>query len=122
MENNMEFLHDKMRIIQEIVPGKQLSLAHIIANPDSSVYERAHIKQPEGGSAIGIVNITPTEAAIILGDISLKGAKVKIEFIDRINGTLIITGTVSEVEAALSSALSYAEEKLGFTVCGITKT
>lgn len=122
MENNLEFLHDKMRIIQEIVPGKQLSLAHIIANPDSSVYERAHIKQPEDGSAIGIVNITPAEAAIILGDISLKGAKVKIEFIDRINGTLIITGTVSEVEAALSSALSYAEEKLGFTVCGITKT
>lgn len=122
MENNIEFFKDKMRIIQEIVPGKQISLAHIIANPDPSVYERAHIQPPKGGGAVGIVNITPAESSIIMGDIALKGAKVKIEFIDRINGTLIVTGTVSEVEAALSSAVLYAKEKLGFSVCEITKT
>ena len=29
----MEF-HEKQRIIQEFVPGKQVTLAHVIANPD----------------------------------------------------------------------------------------
>ena len=27
-------MHDKMRIVQELVPGRQITLAHIIANPD----------------------------------------------------------------------------------------
>ena len=27
-------LEDKLRIVQELVPGKQITLAHIIANPD----------------------------------------------------------------------------------------
>ncbi|MDY3302753.1 MAG: propanediol utilization protein, partial [Clostridia bacterium] len=32
-------LNDKMRIIQELVPGKQITLAHIIANPDRILYK-----------------------------------------------------------------------------------
>ena len=28
-------LEDRMRIIQEIVPGRQITLAHVIANPDN---------------------------------------------------------------------------------------
>jgi ethanolamine utilization microcompartment shell protein EutS len=35
-------LQDKMRIIQEIVPGKQITLAHIIANPDEILYKNEH--------------------------------------------------------------------------------
>lgn len=31
---------DKMRIIQELVPGKQITLAHIIANPDDILYQK----------------------------------------------------------------------------------
>ena len=27
-------MQDKMRIVQELVPGRQITLAHIIANPD----------------------------------------------------------------------------------------
>lgn len=118
----MDFLQDKMRIIQEFVPGKQMTVAHVIASPDESVYEKAHIKNTGAGSAIGIMNVTPPETAIIVADICQKGATVDVQMIDRINGTLIITGKVSEVEAALSSAVKYAEEKLGFTVCDVTKT
>ena len=33
-------LHDKMRIVQELVPGKQVTLAHIIANPDKVIFEK----------------------------------------------------------------------------------
>ena len=28
----------KQRIVQELVPGKQITLAHIIANPDGELY------------------------------------------------------------------------------------
>ena len=31
---------DKLRIIQELVPGKQITLAHIIAAPDKIVYQK----------------------------------------------------------------------------------
>ena len=30
----------KQRIIQESVPGKQITLAHIIANPDDTLYRK----------------------------------------------------------------------------------
>ena len=29
-----------MRIVQELVPGKQVTLAHIIANPDEILYKK----------------------------------------------------------------------------------
>ena len=29
---------DKLRIIQELVPGKQITLAHVIASPDPILY------------------------------------------------------------------------------------
>ena len=35
---------------------------------------------------------------------------------------LIITGTVSSVEESLISICNYVKEKLGYTVCEITKT
>lgn len=38
------------------------------------------------------------------------------------SGSLIITGTVSEVEAAVNAVLDYVGEKLGFAVCPITRT
>ena len=30
----------KQRIVQELVPGKQITLAHIIASPDGELYEK----------------------------------------------------------------------------------
>ena len=29
---------DRLRIIQELVPGKQITLAHVIASPDTILY------------------------------------------------------------------------------------
>ena len=31
---------EKQRIIQEFVPGKQVTLAHVIANPDPDLYKK----------------------------------------------------------------------------------
>jgi len=117
-------IKDKMRIIQEIVPGKQITLAHVIANPDKSLYEKLGLEIGTGykGSAIGIVTMTPAETAIIAGDIAMKASGVDIGFVDRVIGTLIVTGTVSQVESAMDALCKYCMETLGFTVCPITKT
>ena len=115
---------EKMRIIQEIVPGKQITLAHIIANPDPVLYQKLGLDQAVdyGRSAIGIVTMSPAETAIIAGDIAMKTAQVELGFVDRFSGTLIVTGSISAVESALKALVGYARETLGFTVCPITRT
>lgn len=114
----------KQRIVQELVPGKQISLAHIIANPDQILYTKLGLDPAieYSRSAIGILTVSPSETAIIMGDIALKSAGIEVGFVDRFSGSLIITGTVSEVEAAVNAILDYVGEKLGFTVCPITRT
>lgn len=115
---------EKLRIVQELVPGKQISIAHVIANPDPILYEKLGLNPAldYSKSAIGVVTISPAETAIIIADIAMKAAGVEIGFVDRFSGTLIVTGTVSETEAALSALSSYVSEKLGFAICPITRT
>ena len=114
----------KQRIVQELVPGKQITLAHIIANPDGELYEKLGLDPAidYSRSAIGVVTISPAETAIIIADIAMKAAGVEVGFVDRFSGTLIVTGTVSETEAALRALTEYARERLGFEVCEITRT
>lgn len=115
---------DKMRIIQELVPGKQISICHIIANPDMVLYQKLGLDSSidYSKSAIGIVTMCPSESAIIAADIALKASGAELGFVDRVSGTLIVTGAVAEVEASLQALCLYAEEKLGFSVCSITRT
>ncbi len=114
---------NKARIIQEIVPGKQITLAHIIANPDKILYYKLGLDPAEEHSgAIGILTLSPSETAIIAGDIAMKASGVELGFVDRFSGTVIVTGTVSQVEAALTAVTEYAINKLGFAVCEITRT
>ncbi len=115
----------KQRIIQETVPGKQITLAHIIANPDPTLYRKLGLDPTvdySHKSAIGIVTMCPSEYAIIAADLSLKASGAEVGFVDRFSGTLIVVGSVSEVESALQAVLEYAAQKLSFTVCAVTKT
>ncbi len=114
----------KQRIIQELVPGKQVSLAHIIANPDDVLYTKLGLDPSRDYSrtAIGIMTVSPAETAIIMADIAIKSSGVELGFVDRFSGSLIITGTVSQVEASVNAILSYTAEKLGFAVCPVTRT
>lgn len=114
----------KQRIIQELVPGKQVTLAHIIANPDEVLYKKLGLDPTVeySKSAIAILTFTPAETAIIAGDLAIKASGATLGFVDRFSGTVILTGTYSEVEASLKAVTSYVEETLGFTVCKITKT
>lgn len=115
---------EKMRIVQELVPGKQITLAHVIANPDPILYRKLGLNPSVdySKSAIGIVCMTPAESAIVTADIALKASGVEIGFVDRFCGTLILLGTVSEVSTSVEAVLRYAEETLKFTVCPLTKT
>ena len=124
----MEYLHMEgekyQRIIQESVPGRQVTLAHIIASPDKILYRKLGLdpKLDYEKAAIGVTTVIPSETAIIMADIAMKASGIEIGFVDRFSGSLIYTGTVSEVEAAMTAQLDYVKEKLGYTVCEVTKT
>lgn len=111
----------KQRIIQEFVPGKQITLAHLIARPVPEVLSKLGL-DAENVSAVGILTITPGEATMILGDLVMKAADIRIGYIDRFNGSLVILGEFSAVESALRSAIEYLANVLKFAVCPITKS
>lgn len=113
--------HDMQRIVQELVPGRQLTLAHAIANPDASLYKAIGLDSQEGG-AMGILTLSPSEAAIIAGDIAIKASGVSLGFVDLEKGSLLITGRLSAVESALIAVRAYVRDKLGFAVCELTRT
>jgi len=118
------FYEDHMRIIQECVPGCQVTLAHIIASPDKILYQKLGLdpKIDYEKAAIGITTVTPSETAIIMADIAMKASGTNLGFVDRFSGSLIFTGTVSEVQAGMEAMLDYVKENLGYSVCKITKT
>lgn len=109
----------KERIIQEFVPGKQVTLAHIIANPTAELCERVGVSCD---GAIGILTLTPGETAIIAGDIATKAAEVGIGFLDRFSGALVITGSVSAVEESITTVLQVLNNTLSYTTCEATRT
>lgn len=111
----------KQRIVQEFVPGKQVTMAHIIANPNPDIYKKLGVIGNHFG-ALGILTITPSEAAIIGADTATKAANVEIIFVDRFNGSLVIGGDVASVEAAVNDVLSVLENLLQFTPTKITRT
>jgi ethanolamine utilization protein EutS len=111
----------KQRVIQEYVPGKQITLAHMIANPRRDVRRKLGLGEETSG-AIGILTITPSEAAIIAADVATKASGVEIGFLDRFSGSLIISGDVGSVEAGLGEILTVLENVLQFTPAEITRS
>lgn len=111
---------DIERTIQEYVPGKQVTLAHLIPNADEEVFTKLGLTQ--GGNAIGILTITPSEASIIGADIAKKSGNIQIGFMDRFSGTVVITGEVSSVESALRQVTSVLNNVLKFNIPEITRT
>ena len=93
----------KMRIVQELVPGKQVTLAHVIASPDPIIYRKLGLdpKLDYNRAAIGILSLSPAEISVIAADIAMKKANIDMGFIE-IN--------------------LYLKEKLGFTICEVTRT
>ncbi|MGN0426839.1 MAG: BMC domain-containing protein [Agathobacter sp.] len=120
----LDHFENMTRIIQESVPGRQVTLAHIIASPDPILYEKLGLdpRIDYERAAIGVTTVVPSETAIIMADIAIKSSGVTLGFVDRFSGSLIVTGTVSEVQSAMEAMEDYVKEKLGYSVCPITKT
>lgn len=110
---------DLQRIIQESVPGKQITLSHVISSPDKDIYDRIGV---ESGDSIGILTLTPTETAIIAADIATKASPVTIGFLDRFTGAVLIQGDVQSVQYALEEINRVFKTLLGFNVVEVTKT
>ena len=115
----MEDKKDIQRVIQESVPGKQVTLAHIRASPVADIYDRLGIEE---SGAIGILTLTPGETAIIAADIATKAADVEIGFLDRFTGAVLINGDVQSVETALGTVIDKLAKLLQFDVVKITRT
>jgi len=113
--------YEIQRVVQETVPGKQITLAHIIANITDEVYKKLGIICDEKNS-LGILTITPSEASIIAADICLKCGRIKLGFVDRFCGSVVIIGDISSVEAALKEVISVLSKLLGFSTTNITMT
>ena len=103
------------RVIEESVPGKQVTIAHVIASPVPEVYECLGI---DAAGAIGILTLSPFETAII----AAKAADVEVGFLDRFTGSVVIAGDVQSVETALASVCRTLETVLGFAVTPVTRT
>ncbi len=110
---------EKERIIQEFVPGKQVTLAHLIAHPSSDLAKKIGVP---GAEAIGIMTLTPGETAMIAGDLATKAAGVDIGFLDRFTGALVIYGSVGAVEEALIQTVRGLSQLLNYAVCDITRS
>ena len=99
------------------VPGKQVTVAHLIAHPAPEICEKAGIPDVD---AIGILTLTPGETAIIAGDMAVRSADVNVAFLDRFSGTLILYGSVGAVEQALAQVNDMLNRLLQFTICPVT--
>ena len=109
---------DVRRVIEESVPGKQVTIAHVIASPVPEVYECLGI---DALGAIGILTLSPFETAIIAADIAAKASNVQIGFLDRFTGSVVVAGDVESVDTALRAVNSTLSGLLGFNVAEITR-
>ncbi len=110
---------EKERIIQEFVPGKQVTLAHIIAHPGEDLAKKIGVP---GAEAIGIMTLTPGETAMIAGDLATKAANVQIGFLDRFTGALVVYGSVGAVEESLQQTVTGLGNLLNYAVCSLTRS
>ncbi len=109
------------RMIQEYVPGKQITLAHIISNPEPELCKKLGLKEEQRNS-LAILTITPSEASIIAADVAKKSANVNIVFVDRFSGSLMIMGDMSSCESATKEIISFICDNMGFAKPKITRS
>lgn len=107
------------RIIQESVPGKQVTIAHVIASPGADIPERIGVPS---GSSIGILTLSPEETAIIAADVASKAAPVSIGFLDRFTGSVVVLGDVQSVEVAIAEVVRFLGEQMGFCTVEVTRS
>lgn len=115
----------QIRSVQVTIPGKEITLAHVIGSPEYEVFQNLALDigfhdgaRPSG--AMGIINITPPESTIIAADIAVKSGEIDVGFMDRFSGTLIITGPRADVDQAMRDNLDFFKNELHYRVCSLS--
>ena len=105
------------------IRSESYTFAHVMGGPAPIIYQKLGLNPQVdyGSSAIGIMNMTPSESAVIASDIAVKSGNVYLGFADRFTGTMIITGEISDVMSAMTEVVEYFRDTLGYVVCDITK-
>ncbi len=114
---------ERMRIVQETVAGREITFAHIMGGPSPVIYQKLGLNPQVDytSSAIGIMNLTPPESAVIASDIAVKSGNIYLGEADRKTGTLIITGELSDVKSAMEEVVNFFRDEMNYVVCRITK-
>ena len=126
-ENYEALQGDKLRLVRIRIPGSEVSLAHLIGVSDSEVYKNlglhigVHLGEDHTGESLGLLQFTPWEGAVVAADIATKAANVEIGFMDRFNGSLILTGERENIKIALQEVLDYFGNTLKFGACELTE-
>ncbi len=110
------------RIIQESVPGKQITLIHIIANPQADTLRKMGLPKDLESNSIAMLSITPRDVVIIAADVAVEGGDIKVITLDRFSGSLIVTGELSAVESSMRYTADFLQNKMGYLVAPITIT
>ena len=109
---------DRTYDVRAYVPGKQVTLAHLMAHPMPEICSKIGLDTVD---AVGVLTLTPGETSIIAADIAVKAAGVTVGFLDRFSGTLILHGSVGDVEQALEVVLRTLETGMGYGGCRLTR-
>ena len=99
--------------IRQNVPGKQLTLNHIIVDPNPQLMSKIDLGDISN-QTIGIISIIPGEAIIVAADTAVKYANVTLEQIDRVTGTAIVSGECDEVMNSLNEVKAIMCDCMGF--------
>ena len=117
---------EQIRIVQETVAGKEITFAHVMGSPAPIIYQKLGLNPQVDyrSSAIGIMNMTPPESAVIASDIAVKSGNIYLGFADRFTGTLIITGDISDVMSAMTlfSVLGMTASRSGWCRSNLTRS
>lgn len=127
-ENYRPGMKDKLRTVKVRVPGRDMTLAHIVGVSSTEVYQNlglhigVHAGEDHTGDALGILKFTPWECTVVSADIALKQGSVEIGFMDRFSGALILTGQREEIRSAIEGIRNFFRDELHFPVCDITES
>ena len=119
MSNNHE---EQIRIVQETVAGKEITFAHVMGGPAPIVYQKLGLNPQVDyrSSAIGIMNMTPPESAVIASDIAVKSGNIYLGFADRLQEHFI-TQERFRRHVCPDRSGNLFRDSLGYVVCDITK-
>lgn len=118
---------EKLRIVRVRIPGSEMMLAHIVGTSRKEVYQNlglhigTHLGEDHTGETLGLLQFTPWESVVVAADIAMKAADVQIAFMDRFNGSLILTGERENVKTAIVEVRKFFYEVLKFGMCELTE-